>query len=102
MPKYLDRPREVMRRGNDYITTPDYFIRVPFGHPEGSLEGFWKDRPESIPRDSNRTGGSQVAQGFRFPDHRRWPGRDVVHRRRAAEFPSWRTVGEGEPIMSEA
>lgn len=38
--KYPDQPRQIWRRGNDYITVPGQFTRVPFGHPEGYLEAF--------------------------------------------------------------
>jgi predicted dehydrogenase len=34
-------PREIYRRGNDYITGPAAdCTRIPFGHPEGFIEAF--------------------------------------------------------------
>ena len=39
--KYPDRPREVWRRGNNYLGVhTKAFTRVPAGHPEGYLEAF--------------------------------------------------------------
>ena len=39
--KYPNRPREIWRRGNDYIfDRGKELTRLPFGHPEGYLEAF--------------------------------------------------------------
>lgn len=39
--KYPDRPREVYRRGNDYLSdAAKTFTRIPFGHPEAFIEAF--------------------------------------------------------------
>lgn len=39
--KYADKPREIWRRGNGYISEHGKkFTRIPFGHPEGYLEAF--------------------------------------------------------------
>jgi predicted dehydrogenase len=39
--KYPDRPREVYRRGNDYLSeAAKTFSRIPFGHPEAFIEAF--------------------------------------------------------------
>ena len=39
--KYPDRPREVYRRGNDYLSdAAKAFSRIPFGHPEAFIEAF--------------------------------------------------------------
>lgn len=39
--KYADRPREIWRRGNAYLSDPARrFTRIPPGHPEGFLEAF--------------------------------------------------------------
>ncbi len=39
--KYADRPREIWRRGNGYLSAgARSFTRVPPGHPEGFLEAF--------------------------------------------------------------
>jgi len=39
--KYADKPREIWRRGNSYISAHGQkFTRIPFGHPEGYLEAF--------------------------------------------------------------
>lgn len=39
--KYSDQPRQILRRGNSYISdaAKDY-TRIPFGHPEAFLEAF--------------------------------------------------------------
>ncbi len=39
--KFLDQPRQILRRGNSYIgdVAKDY-TRIPFGHPEAFLEAF--------------------------------------------------------------
>ncbi|MEZ0470170.1 Gfo/Idh/MocA family protein [Luteimonas salinilitoris] len=39
--KYPDRPREILRRGNDYVSeVAQRITRIPAGHPEGYLEAF--------------------------------------------------------------
>ncbi len=39
--KHPDRPREVYRRGNDYLSdAAKNFSRIPFGHPEAFIEAF--------------------------------------------------------------
>lgn len=39
--KYADRPREIWRRGNDYIgEVAQKYTRLPFGHPEAFIEAF--------------------------------------------------------------
>lgn len=39
--KYPDRPREIWRRGNEYLgSQAKAFVRIPGGHPEGYLEAF--------------------------------------------------------------
>ncbi len=39
--KYPDRPREILRRGNDYVgEVAQRLTRIPAGHPEGYLEAF--------------------------------------------------------------
>lgn len=39
--KYADRPREIWRQGNAYLSDPARrFTRIPPGHPEGFLEAF--------------------------------------------------------------
>jgi predicted dehydrogenase len=39
--KYPDRPKEIWRRGNNYLgATAKKFTRIPPGHPEGYLEAF--------------------------------------------------------------
>jgi predicted dehydrogenase len=39
--KFGDKPREIWRRGNGYISERGKkFTRIPFGHPEGYLEAF--------------------------------------------------------------
>ncbi len=39
--KWLDKPLEVRRAGNTYLSSiADYNTRLPFGHPEGLIEAF--------------------------------------------------------------
>ena len=39
--KYHDKPRQVLRRGNDYLSpAAGNFTRLPFGHPEAFIEAF--------------------------------------------------------------
>ena len=65
--KYLDRPREVLRRGNGYITTPGHFTRVPFGHPEGYLEAFANIYQEAFRAIRADTAGRKPPKDLDFP-----------------------------------
>ncbi len=39
--KWLDKPTEIRRSGNAYLSDiADYHCRLPFGHPEGLIEAF--------------------------------------------------------------
>jgi len=39
--KYPDKPRQILRRGNDYLSgAAKDFTRLPFGHPEAFIEAF--------------------------------------------------------------
>ena len=39
--KYPDKPRQILRRGNDYLSkAAKDFTRIPFGHPEAFIEAF--------------------------------------------------------------
>jgi len=39
--KYMDKPEEVYKRGNDYLDeVAQHYTRLPFGHPEGFIEAF--------------------------------------------------------------
>ncbi|MGC9342368.1 MAG: gfo/Idh/MocA family oxidoreductase, partial [Bacteroidales bacterium] len=39
--KWLDKPTEIRRAGNDYLSEiASYNTRLPFGHPEGLIEAF--------------------------------------------------------------
>jgi predicted dehydrogenase len=39
--KYADKPRQIVRRGNDYNSSvAKNNTRIPFGHPEGFIEAF--------------------------------------------------------------
>lgn len=65
--KYLDRSREVMRRGNDYVTTPGHFTRVPFGHPEGFLEAFANIYQEAFRAIRAKLAGRELPKDLDFP-----------------------------------
>lgn len=69
--KYPDRPREILRRGNDYVSdVAQRVTRVPAGHPEGYLEAF-----ANLYREAFRAIAAEVA-GEPPPDDLDFPGID--------------------------
>lgn len=69
--KYLDRPREILRRGNGYIGEGAQRVtRIPAGHPEGYLEAF-----ANLYREAFRAIAAEVA-GEPPPDDLDLPGID--------------------------
>ncbi|SOD56122.1 Gfo/Idh/MocA family protein [Pseudoxanthomonas wuyuanensis] len=69
--KYLDRPREILRRGNGYVgETAQRVTRIPAGHPEGYLEAF-----ANLYREAFRAIAAEVA-GKPLPDDLDLPGID--------------------------
>ena len=69
--KYPDRPREILRRGNDYVgEVAQRITRIPAGHPEGYLEAF-----ANLYREAFRAIAAEVA-GEPPPDDLDLPGID--------------------------
>jgi predicted dehydrogenase len=69
--KYPDRPREILRRGNDYVSEAAQRVtRIPAGHPEGYLEAF-----ANLYREAFRAIAAEVA-GEPPPDNLDLPGID--------------------------
>ena len=69
--KYPDRPREILRRGNDYVgEVAQRATRIPAGHPEGYLEAF-----ANLYREAFRAIAAEVA-GQPPPDDLDLPGID--------------------------
>lgn len=69
--KYLDRPREILRRGNGYVgETAQRVTRIPAGHPEGYLEAF-----ANLYREAFRAIAAEVA-GKPLPADLDLPGID--------------------------
>lgn len=69
--KYPDRPREILRRGNDYVgEVAQRVTRIPAGHPEGYLEAF-----ANLYREAFRAIAAEVA-GEPPPDDLDFPGID--------------------------
>jgi predicted dehydrogenase len=69
--KYPDRPREILRRGNGYVSeTAQLATRIPAGHPEGYLEAF-----ANLYREAFRAIAAEVA-GEPLPDDLDLPGID--------------------------
>ncbi len=55
--RYLDRPMEVLKRGNDYLSdVAKHNTRLPSGHPEAFLEAF-----ANIYRNAGRTIAAKIA-----------------------------------------
>src|SRR5690606_14879493 len=55
--RYLDRPMEVLKRGNDYLSdVAKHTPRLPSGHPEAFLEAF-----ANIYRNAGRTIAAKIA-----------------------------------------
>lgn len=69
--KYPDRPREILRRGNGYVSEfAQRATRIPAGHPEGYLEAF-----ANLYRDAFRAIAAEVA-GEPPPEDLDLPGID--------------------------
>lgn len=65
--KYHDKPRQVLRRGNDYLTAAaGNFTRLPFGHPEAFIEAFANIYAEVARAIRDRLEGRK-AKSYDFP-----------------------------------
>ncbi len=65
--KYPDQPRQIWRRGNDYVNVPGHFTRVPFGHPEGYLEAFGNIYQEVFRAVRAEVAGRKIPRNIDFP-----------------------------------
>jgi len=66
--KYPDKPRQVWRRGNGYISAQGQkFTRIPFGHPEGYLEAFANIYLEAFRAIEAEVTGKKQPKDLDFP-----------------------------------
>jgi hypothetical protein len=66
--KYADRPREVWRRGNDYLgAAAKQSARLPPGHPEGYLEAFGNLYREAFRAIAAEVAGEPPPADLDFP-----------------------------------
>lgn len=66
--KYADKPREIWRRGNGYISEHgQQFTRIPFGHPEGYLEAFANIYLEAFRAIEAEVTGKKQPKDLDFP-----------------------------------
>jgi predicted dehydrogenase len=66
--KYADRPREVWRRGNDYLgAAAKQSARLPPGHPEGYLEAFGNIYREAFRAIAAEVAGEPPPADLDFP-----------------------------------
>ncbi|WP_231865730.1 Gfo/Idh/MocA family protein [Cephaloticoccus primus] len=66
--KYPDKPREIWRRGNGYVSAqPAKFTRIPAGHPEAYLEGFGNIYQEAVRAIRAEVAGKKLPKDLDFP-----------------------------------
>jgi len=66
--KYPDRPREIWRRGNGYVSPhAARFTRIPAGHPEGYLEAFGNIYRETYHAIAAEAMGRRAPKNLDFP-----------------------------------
>jgi predicted dehydrogenase len=65
--KFPDQPRQIWRRGNDYVNVPGHFTRTPFGHPEGYLEAFANIYQEVFRAVRAEVDGKKLPRNLDFP-----------------------------------
>jgi len=66
--KYPDRPAEIWRRGNGYITGPAKAVaRIPAGHPEGYLEAFGNLYRDAFRAIRAQVDGEPLPKDLDFP-----------------------------------
>jgi predicted dehydrogenase len=66
--KYADAPRRTLRRGNSYLSdVAKRFTRIPFGHPEGFIEGFANIYLEAARAIEAEVNGQPVPDDCDFP-----------------------------------
>lgn len=66
--KYPDRPREILRRGNGYLSSAATSVtRVPAGHPEGYLEAFGNLYRDAFRAIAAQVSGKKIPKNLDFP-----------------------------------
>ncbi len=66
--KYPDQPRQIWRRGNDYVAEQAKQVtRIPFGHPEGYLEAFGNIYREAFRAIAREVEGEPLPEDLDFP-----------------------------------
>jgi predicted dehydrogenase len=66
--KYADAPRRTLRRGNSYLSeVAKRFTRIPFGHPEGFIEGFANIYLEAARAIEAEVNGQPIPTDCDFP-----------------------------------
>lgn len=66
--KYQDAPRQILRRGNDYLSdAAKRFTRLPFGHPEAFIEAFANIYREAARAIEAEVAGQPVPADVDFP-----------------------------------
>lgn len=68
--KFPDKPRQVIRRGNDYVSKAAAAAsRLPFGHPEAFIEAFANVYLSAVEAISDEVQGKYPRKsGYDFPD----------------------------------
>ncbi len=67
--KYCDKPRQIYRRGNDYLgKAASNSTRTPFAHPEGFIEAFANVYLAAAEAISDEVSGKKLKTNYDFPD----------------------------------
>lgn len=66
--KFADKPRQVLRRGNDYLgKAAQSNSRTPFAHPEGFIEAFANVYLAAAEAVSDEVSGKKLKNAYDFP-----------------------------------
>jgi len=66
--KYADKPRQVLRRGNDYLgKAAQSNSRTPFAHPEGFIEAFANVYLAAAAAIADEVSGRKLKKTYDFP-----------------------------------
>ena len=67
--KYADKPRQILRRGNDYLgKAAQNNSRTPFAHPEGFIEAFANVYLAAAEAISDEVSGKKLKKSYDFPN----------------------------------
>lgn len=67
--KYADKPRQILRRGNDYLgSAAQANSRTPFAHPEGFIEAFANVYLAAGEAIAAEVSGKKLKKSYDFPD----------------------------------